>query len=69
MQVKSSLFWLPFGRLKLLWQAANDFIRLDTNMDRPLNDCPHVLAASVLKRVVRDSVFLVGFKRVPVGVL
>ena len=69
MQVKSGLFWLPVGRLKLLWQAANDFIRLDTNMDQSFNDCLHILAASVLKRVVRDSAFLVDFKRVSVGVL
>ena len=34
MQIKAGLFWLPFGRLKLLGQAANDFIRLDTNMEQ-----------------------------------
>ena len=44
-------------------------IRLNADIHQSLDYCPHVITASVLKRIVRDAAFLVGSERVPVGEL
>ena len=54
-------FLLPVGRLKRFRQIADDHIRLNADIHQSFDYCLHILAASVLKRVVRDSAFLVGF--------